>query len=134
MVFQIIKRRMIPRASKGSEVNAARAKDAIRMSDDTFTNERSSSPPQGVSGLVQVSNENENKTTNKDDSAANADNIVIVGGGIVGLVLALALHHHGVCQKVQIFEQAPAFHEDVGECIDDTISFAIRRILIAIFC
>jgi NADPH-dependent 2,4-dienoyl-CoA reductase/sulfur reductase-like enzyme len=41
--------------------------------------------------------------------------IVIVGGGIVGLVLALALHHHGVCRHVQVFEQAPAFHEDVGE-------------------
>jgi 2-polyprenyl-6-methoxyphenol hydroxylase-like FAD-dependent oxidoreductase len=39
--------------------------------------------------------------------------IVIIGAGIVGLVLALALHKHcGI--KVEIYEQARAFHDGVG--------------------
>jgi 2-polyprenyl-6-methoxyphenol hydroxylase-like FAD-dependent oxidoreductase len=39
--------------------------------------------------------------------------VVIVGAGIVGLVLALALHKHcGI--KVELYEQAQAFHDDVG--------------------
>ncbi|CAJ1954763.1 unnamed protein product [Cylindrotheca closterium] len=39
--------------------------------------------------------------------------IIIVGAGIVGLVMALALHKHlGV--KIDLYEQAQAFHDDVG--------------------
>ena len=39
--------------------------------------------------------------------------VVIVGAGIVGLVLALALHKHlGI--KPELYEQAQAFHDDVG--------------------
>jgi len=36
----------------------------------------------------------------------------IVGGGIVGLVLALTLHKIGV--TVSVYEREPAFHDDVG--------------------
>jgi salicylate hydroxylase len=36
-------------------------------------------------------------------------NLAIVGGGIAGLTLALALHHRGI--KVSIYEQAPKFGE-----------------------
>lgn len=50
-----------------------------------------------------------------EDVAATSAKIVIAGGGIVGLVMALALHHHGVCHQVHVYEQAPAFQEDVGE-------------------
>jgi salicylate hydroxylase len=35
--------------------------------------------------------------------------VAIVGGGIVGVIIALGLVHHGM--RVQIFEQAPGFHE-----------------------
>lgn len=39
--------------------------------------------------------------------------IGIVGAGIVGLVLALSLHKHlGI--KPELYEQAQAFHDDVG--------------------
>lgn len=39
--------------------------------------------------------------------------IVIVGAGIVGLVLALALNKHlGI--QAEVYEQAQAFHDDVG--------------------
>jgi 2-polyprenyl-6-methoxyphenol hydroxylase-like FAD-dependent oxidoreductase len=39
--------------------------------------------------------------------------VVICGGGIVGLVLALALHEH-VGVKAEIYERVPEFQEDVG--------------------
>lgn len=39
--------------------------------------------------------------------------VVICGGGIVGLVLALALHEH-VGVKAEIYEKVPEFQEDVG--------------------
>lgn len=39
--------------------------------------------------------------------------VVIVGAGIVGLVLALALDKHCGIQA-EVYEQAPAFHDDVG--------------------
>lgn len=51
-------------------------------------------------------------------SATNANDediepIIIIGAGIVGLVLALALDKHcGI--KVDLYEQAAAFHDDVG--------------------
>lgn len=35
--------------------------------------------------------------------------VAIVGGGIVGVITALGLLHHGM--RVHIFEQAPDFHE-----------------------
>ncbi|KUI69695.1 Salicylate hydroxylase [Cytospora mali] len=35
--------------------------------------------------------------------------VAIVGGGIVGVIIALGLLHHGI--RVHIFEQAPDFHE-----------------------
>jgi glycine/D-amino acid oxidase-like deaminating enzyme len=49
-------------------------------------------------------------------------NIAIAGGGIVGLMLALALTQQGVADNsrpertIHVFEQAPAFHDDVGAC------------------
>jgi hypothetical protein len=39
--------------------------------------------------------------------------VVIIGAGIVGLVLALALHKHCGIQ-VELYEQAQTFHDDVG--------------------
>lgn len=39
--------------------------------------------------------------------------VVIVGAGIVGLVLALALQTHCGLQ-VELYERAEAFHDDVG--------------------
>jgi salicylate hydroxylase len=39
--------------------------------------------------------------------------VVICGGGIVGLVLALALHEH-VGVKAELYEKVSAFHQDVG--------------------
>jgi hypothetical protein len=43
----------------------------------------------------------------------DVEDVVIVGAGIVGLVLALSLHTHaGITPKV--YEQAPSFHDDVG--------------------
>lgn len=61
---------------------------------------------------------NFNRTASPTTVIANEDvekpaEIVIVGAGIVGLVLALALQKHlGI--KPEIYEQARAFHDDVG--------------------
>ena len=50
------------------------------------------------------------KSSTDDDGVAP---VIIVGAGIVGLVLALALDKHcGV--KAELYEQATAFHDDVG--------------------
>ncbi|MBE3044679.1 FAD-dependent oxidoreductase [Candidatus Bathyarchaeota archaeon] len=43
------------------------------------------------------------------DSPPKAFDIAIVGGGIAGLTLAIALHHRGI--DVKIFERAPRFGE-----------------------
>lgn len=48
-------------------------------------------------------------TTNSDMVKAKDFEIAIVGGGIAGLTLAIALHHRGV--RVAIYEQAPQFGE-----------------------
>lgn len=53
----------------------------------------------------------ESTTTNNNND--NVHEIAIVGGGIVGLVLALALHKIGIV-SVEIYEREPAFHADVG--------------------
>ena len=65
-----------------------------------------------------VENNSNNRYTNtktiqggNDDKAIPA--VVIVGAGIVGLVLALALDKHCGIQA-ELYEQAPAFHDDVG--------------------
>jgi ribulose 1,5-bisphosphate synthetase/thiazole synthase len=52
-------------------------------------------------------------STVKDGQSDNIEPIIIVGAGIVGLVLALALEKHcGI--KVDVYEQAVAFQDDVG--------------------
>ena len=47
-----------------------------------------------------------------DSCTDDVEKICIVGGGIVGLVLALALDKIGVTASV--YEREPAFHDDVG--------------------
>jgi ribulose 1,5-bisphosphate synthetase/thiazole synthase len=46
-------------------------------------------------------------------TAAESVDVVIAGAGIVGLVLALAFAKQGIA-PVHVFEQAAAFHDDVG--------------------
>ena len=52
-------------------------------------------------------------STLHDDVVEEVEPILIIGAGIVGLALALALERH--CDiKVNLYEQATAFHDDVG--------------------
>ncbi len=61
----------------------------------------------------QVKEENEKKSVPVSLGDKDVSQITIVGAGIVGLVLALAIDKHcGI--KVDLFEQASAFHDDVG--------------------
>ncbi|RAL09582.1 FAD/NAD(P)-binding domain-containing protein [Aspergillus homomorphus CBS 101889] len=48
-------------------------------------------------------------TTTSKPAAATTLNVAIIGGGIVGLILALGLLRHGI--RVTIYEQAHEFHE-----------------------
>lgn len=102
MVFQSIRQRLppLPRRSPVQIKNFV-LKDSNRDGKSTFPMESQTDARNRSEESPVVTN-------------APAD-IVIAGGGIVGLVLALALHHHGVCRHVQIYEQASAFHDDVGE-------------------
>lgn len=51
--------------------------------------------------------------TEASDDESTMPPVLIVGAGIVGLVLALALDKH--CDhKVELYEQAPAFVDDIG--------------------
>lgn len=62
---------------------------------------------------VEERNDTLLKKSSSDDNDDDIAPIIIVGAGIVGLVLALALDRHcGV--KVELYEQANAFHDDVG--------------------
>ena len=64
------------------------------------------------SSNTSTQSKDEIKTTTATQQE-NVEDVVIVGAGIVGLVLALSLHTHaGITPKV--YEQAPAFHDDVG--------------------
>ena len=66
--------------------------------------------------LIAFAVDKENRAKN-DSMASNEEElpakVVIAGAGIVGLVLALALHEH-VGIKAELYERASAFHEDVG--------------------
>jgi hypothetical protein len=55
------------------------------------------------------------RTAPQEETQINPEEapVVIVGAGIVGLVLALALHKH-VGIKAELYEKALAFHDDVG--------------------
>lgn len=63
--------------------------------------------------MTTTTGEDGGATTGTTNSCNDSvEKICIVGGGIVGLVLALALHKIGV--SASVYEREPAFHDDVG--------------------
>lgn len=100
MVFQSIRQRLPPLLKRSS----AQSKGHTASSDNKAAN--------SATTTVQSDNVEAPESTTTYNPPFD---VVIAGGGIVGLVLALALHQHGVCQHLHIYEQAPAFHDDVGE-------------------
>jgi hypothetical protein len=65
------------------------------------------------SGHDSIEEETDPQHHHKHHHDNDVEEVVIVGAGIVGLVLALSLHTHaGITPKV--YEQAQDFHDDVG--------------------
>jgi len=88
----------------------ARRKLSKAKGDDTSSNhEEILETSSGVSaGGARSISEDDNDVPSED-----IEPIIIVGAGIVGLTMALALNKH--CgMKVNLFEQVAAFHDDVG--------------------
>ena len=77
----------------------------VKRTKDLFSRGRNTNP---ASTAAQNTPE-----AHDDSSSAAVAPVAIVGAGIVGLVLALALDKHcGI--KAELYEQAKAFHDDVG--------------------
>lgn len=63
--------------------------------------------------IQKTAPEEESAITTTLEGEEEPAQVVIIGAGIVGLVLALALHRHcGII--VELYEQAQTFHDDVG--------------------
>ena len=54
-----------------------------------------------------------NSSTDITEAATSPANVIIAGGGIIGLLMALALNKY-VNVKAEVYEQAEKFEEDVG--------------------
>lgn len=67
-------------------------------------------------------------TTNDDDNDKEPATVVIAGAGIVGLVLALALQKH-VGITAEVYEKAPAFHDEVGVSVGFKVSIVVFSLL-----
>jgi ribulose 1,5-bisphosphate synthetase/thiazole synthase len=84
----------------------------VKRTKDLFSRGRNTKEGPASSTSQTPPEDAKNTLEAQDDSSAVAP-VTIVGAGIVGLVLALALDKHcGI--KAELYEQAQAFHDDVG--------------------
>jgi hypothetical protein len=153
MVFQSIKQRFqpslrrspIPSKSNNSDKNDNKKHDhsIVSAKDPLPVTNPKSIATAGTTTRRDITTTATTTSTTKPDSlpvspftgfetpADIVNDMVIAGGGIVGLVMALALHHHHICRHntIHIYEQAPAFHEDVGEFETEERKNAVQTIL-----